>query len=47
MSSIKNVDTNYQDIFGKTRLVPWLAACGMARITDDTRFDISRNIPFN
>lgn len=29
MSSIKDVDTNYQGIFGETRLVPWLAAYGM------------------
>lgn len=47
MSSIKDVDTNYRGIFGETRRVPRLAAYGMAGITDDTRFDISWNIPFN
>lgn len=47
MSSIKDIDTNDRGIFGETRLVPWLAAYGMAGITDDTRLDISWNIPFN
>lgn len=35
MSNIKDFDTNYWGIYGETRLIPWLAAYGMAGITDD------------